>query len=602
MLKNQLRYTLLFFLVVIAALGGTGIYLLSQQERGHERLMRGHYALIRASQRMSYQTAKINLQFVPQLLSRERASAEDLSAYDQQYRDLEKKLREIKEAPKNSEAEQIVSQLVRNTRDYHQTMEDALQRRLLRPEDKVAVFQDLSETAAKIAGLTEELAESVEGVLRREQDRSARKIERAIAYLAFVSVAALLTAIVLVRNISRTVLDPIERLQDSVDKVREQNFDHTIPVSGHRELATLTTSFNQMAEEVADFRREADQKIINLNNRNRAILETFPHPIFILDATGSAISENPQAQKLLDSLGTSKRLPPPIRKIVKKAVESGQDFLPEDPTAALLLRPNDVEHFYLPRIFQIYDEDEGSQGWALILSDVTQVRWLDDLKTNMISTVSHEIKTPLTSILMMLHLLKEEAAGSLNEAQTEMVTQATDDCERLLATLKGLLEVSRRGAGTDNLNLFPLRPAALFQTLQTDYEREAETKGVGFQVSIPKDLPLIQVDPVRIRQVIDNLVVNALKYAPQGSKVLVSARKEGADYVRFSVIDEGAGVPEEVHGKIFERFFRAPNQEVEGTGLGLSISREIVDAHQGRIGFDSKAGHPTVFHFDLPLS
>jgi signal transduction histidine kinase len=224
------------------------------------------------------------------------------------------------------------------------------------------------------------------------------------------------------------------------------------------------------------------------------------------------------------------------------------------------------------------------------------------MKTNLISTVSHEIKTPLTGIRMVLHLLLEERSGGLSEVQKTMVSSANDDCERLLVTLNTLLDLSRAESGTSHLERVPVGLREAMLRAERLFAPKAAEKSVEIDVEAAEDMPEVSADPPRLDEVLNNLVSNAIKHSPAGGKVTLRASQPDADHLRVTVIDRGPGVPEEMQNRIFERFFRVPGQDPEGVGLGLFICREIMRAHEGRIGLKERAHDQTEFFIDVPIA
>jgi two-component system, NtrC family, sensor histidine kinase KinB len=234
---------------------------------------------------------------------------------------------------------------------------------------------------------------------------------------------------------------------------------------------------------------------------------------------------------------------------------------------------------------------------------VSRIRWLDDMKTNLLSTVSHEIKTPLTGIRMVLHLLLEERSTPLDEMQKIMVTSANEDCERLLVTLNTLLDLSRAESGATHLSRVPMAIRDSVARATRLYASAAAAKDIDLQVEGDHpDAPEVLADPVRLDEVLNNLVSNAIRHSPQGGKIVVRQSKPDSEHLRVSVIDQGAGVPEASQSRIFERFYRAPGQKCDGVGLGLFISREIMRAHEGRIGLMERTEDVTEFYIDVPIA
>ncbi len=402
----------------------------------------------------------------------------------------------------------------------------------------------------------------------------------------------------------RHLVDPVASLQQSIEEIRAGNFELSLPqpLQGS-EFAKVVTAFNDMAAELKLRRGETDERLMRANMVNSAILEAIPSPVFVLAEDSGVIQLNPAAEVLSENLGVSGRLPLKIERILDECRKTAAHFLPEDPREALLFRVQEQEYYYLPRIFRFEADGAGKSGWAVLLHNVSRIRWLDDMKTNLISTVSHEIKTPLTGIRMVLHLLLEERSGPLDEMQKVMVTSANEDCERLLETLNGLLDLSRAESGTTHLNRAPMALKDSIDRSGQLYQAAAANKNVNLVIDgVTEDAPEIMADPVRLDEVLNNLLANAIRHSPAGGTITIRQSQPDSEYLRVSIIDQGSGVPEVSQSRIFERFYRAPGQASDGVGLGLFISREIIRAHEGRIGLRERDGDETEFYIDVPIA
>jgi signal transduction histidine kinase len=285
---------------------------------------------------------------------------------------------------------------------------------------------------------------------------------------------------------------------------------------------------------------------------------------------------------------------------LEEVLKSGQHYLPEDYDKAIAVHVGRDERHYLPRILAIGDTLTGFGGAAVILQDVTKFRLLDDAKSNLVGTVSHELKTPLTSLRMAVYLLLEKNFGPLSASQRDMLETARDDADRLLRILNDLLDLSRLEGGVSSLNRREVAISSLLEDMAREMKGITEAADQKIEVHAAPDLGVISVDPERLRHVFINLLANASKYSPTDSKITLSAQAADAGFVRFSVRDEGPGIPEESVGRIFEKFYRVPGQTRKGAGLGLTIAREITVAHGGTIGCVSKVGEGSEFYFLLP--
>ncbi len=389
-----------------------------------------------------------------------------------------------------------------------------------------------------------------------------------------------------------------------IEEIRKGNFELTLPEpSQNTEFTKVISAFNDMATELKIRRGLSDENLTRVDMINRAILEAIPSPVFVLSDDSGIVQINPAAEKLSENLGTTGRLPLKIQRILDECRHSLDHFLPEDPREALLFRINEEEFYYLPRIFRFESENSPQSGWAILLHNVSRIRWLDDMKTNLLSTVSHEIKTPLTGIRMVLHLLLEGRSGQLDDLQKMMISTANDDCERLLVTLNTLLNLSRAESGSTHLSCVPISFGDRISNAIQLYRNAATAKRVELEfAATSENLPDIFADPIRLDEVINNLISNAIKHSPEGGRVILRILKLDDEFLRLSVSDQGEGVPESSQSRIFERFYRAPGQKVDGVGLGLFISREIIRAHEGRIGLMERTDNVTEFYADLPIS
>jgi signal transduction histidine kinase len=257
--------------------------------------------------------------------------------------------------------------------------------------------------------------------------------------------------------------------------------------------------------------------------------------------------------------------------------------------------------YFLPQAVPIVDgDDKRFIGVTLVLGDVTNLRRLDEMKSGLLSVVSHELKTPLTSIRMAAHLLLEERVGPLNQKQTELLMASRDDADRLHRIIENLLDMGRLESGRGELDLRPESAEKLLSESVEPFHSSFRDRGIELTTQVAPDVPEVLVDRTRIAHVFNNLLGNALKYTPPGGAVQVSAEPAGEGYVKITIADNGCGIPAEHLPHVFERFFRVPGQSSEsGAGLGLAIARDIIAAHGGQISVESSVGKGSKFSFTV---
>jgi two-component system NtrC family sensor kinase len=237
-------------------------------------------------------------------------------------------------------------------------------------------------------------------------------------------------------------------------------------------------------------------------------------------------------------------------------------------------------------------------GQALVMQDITHLKELDRIKSEFVTTVSHDLRSPLTAILGYVELI--ERTGEVNDQQREFIRRVRSSVEHITALISDLLDLGRIEAGLDSAR--ENTPLAVLARYAVETLRSvAESRRLALEAELPDNLPLINGDPIRLRQMIGNLLENALKYTPSGGRVRIEALSE-ADQVILRVTDTGPGIPPAEQPYLFDKFFRASNvpDDVSGTGLGLSIVKSIVDSHHGRIWVDSALGKGSRFTVVLP--
>jgi signal transduction histidine kinase len=384
------------------------------------------------------------------------------------------------------------------------------------------------------------------------------------------------------------------------------NLDQVVPLVSDDELGQLAQAFNTMTRHLRDYRHSQRSQLRRVERTGQATIDSFPDPVLVLDAEGQVEMANPAARRLLGILPTRDGQPgipwqPPeaLRRPLADALAGVRDYLPEGFDNAIQFGA-EQERSFLPHLMTIRDAGGATLGAAVLLQDVTRFRFLDQFKTNLVATVSHELKTPLTSLRLALHLVLEEAVGPLTPKQTELLLDARDNAERLLAIVENLLDLARLEQRPERLDLRPEEPAALLQAAADAIQPRVEDKGLELTVEAAPGLPPVAADATQLLHALGNLLTNAVAYTERGGRISLSAvAEEGA--VVLTVADTGAGIPAEHLPHVFERFFRVPGQSRGGgTGLGLAIVREIVTAHGGSITCRSAPGEGTSFRIVLP--
>lgn len=400
-------------------------------------------------------------------------------------------------------------------------------------------------------------------------------------------------------KLGKAILKPIQTLTNAAREIGQGNLEQTVPVLSNDELGELAVTFNKMAAQLNMYRQSTTEQIIRLHRTMEAALASFSDPVFIMDRYGRIELSNRAAEELSAQLLLDGALPPKLATAAAEVLQHNQDFLPDSFDEVITLRVKGEERAFLPRLHIMREADSKPVGVAVVLHDVTRFRLLDDAKTNLVATVSHELKTPLTSVRMVLHLLLEKSLGPINQKQEELLATARKDSERLLKMLDALLDIARLEAGASSLTKEPISPSTLVQSIREEVQGNITNHGLKLVCEVEPALPDVLVDRQQIGPVFHNFISNAIKHSPRGGKIQIAATGAADGSVQFSVSDEGPGIAEQHQGLIFDRFYRVPGQTKRGVGLGLSIVREIVVAHGGRVGVRSQPGRGSEFFFVL---
>jgi signal transduction histidine kinase len=604
MLRIRLFYGLLIIVLLLWSVGAAALLLMRDSVNRFDARLRTDYQAISAAQGLCMLSATLNVQYLPALAASPPEQAMERLTYDQLKPQLLKKLALIRLSNIQDErTTRVITHLEQTLTNYLEGYESYFAGAVLARSDSEKLLKYLNGQTQQLTALTEDVITLSEERLSFGTSQLSGEWRKNTLFVVTLVLLGTSVAALIYFQLIRHLVAPVAALHRSIEEISKGNFELTLPKPDPgSEFAKVVTSFNEMASELKVRRGLTDETLMRANMVNRAILESIPSPVFVLSDESGIVQTNPAGENLNESLGVNGRLPLKIQNILDECREKRTHFLPEDPREALLFRINEQEFYFLPRIFRFESEDPSQSGWAVMLHNVTHIRWLDDMKTNLISTISHEIKTPLTGIRMVLHLLLEERSNKLDEMQRIMVTSANEDCERLLATLNTLLDLSRAESGATHLARVPLELKETVSRAARLYNHCAADKQVTLEIENEDNFPKILADPVRLDEVLNNLVSNAIKHSPPGGKIRVRVTKPDAEHLRVSVIDEGPGVPEASQSRIFERFYRAPGQSVEGVGLGLFISREIMIAHEGRIGLRERTEDLTEFYIDVPMA
>ena len=604
MLRTRLMLGLMLLLIILLAMGLYSIDRCSALGKRIQTINRDHDTAGVSLAQMKHSCTAMTGALLQYLVGENQQSLASFTSADGGF---QKALQEEQSRPgKSSKEKSLIAKLATAYKQF-QGEASVFLRGASQPEPlRNATAGRLGSSVSTILDLVEQLNLAHEHALNSAGHDGAAEINETVRIVELLGIIALVATILAWMGLNRGLVYPLRTLTASIQQVGAGNLDQEVPVLDNYELGMLAKSFNVMAAQLKEYRSNASVELLRLNRTIRATLASFPDPIFVLNSQGAVEFRNPEADQLAVQLLFSgvMRLPKKVDDKVEHVRASGQDYLPTLFKDAIKFHLKGQDRYFLPRIVLLRDENRQTFGVAVILEDITRMLLLDDVKSNLISTVSHELKTPLTSVRMALYLLVEKTVGELNEKQLDLVSTAREDADRLLRTLNDLLDLAKLEQGPAQLDLIQISPGELVDQAVHDTRDVALSAGLAIKMEIAPGLPVVEVDRQRIAYIFSNLITNAVKYSPASAPILVRAEmgqnRAGQSGVRFSVRDQGDGISPEHQEHIFERFYRVPGTRKSGAGLGLSIAREIVIAHEGEIGVLSTPGQGSEFFFVLP--
>jgi len=423
------------------------------------------------------------------------------------------------------------------------------------------------------------------------------------------SIIALLLSVFASVRITRAVKTPAQKLTQSVRKIGQGHLNQKIDVSTDDEIGELAAEFNKMTERLRAYEEMNIHQLISEKKKSETIVESIADPIIVTNNEGLVVLMNRAAAVVLDveadalngkSLVGILKDERWAKRLSSELIDQPESLQRE---ALLTLERKGRKLYLRPRQTKILDGNQQVEGTVTLLQDVTRFKDLDEMKTEFLATVSHEFRTPLTSINMTVDILSKEVVGTVNAKQRELLAAAKDDCERLGKLVKELLDLSKLEARQQEMKMEPVDVKDLLEESLRSLQLPIKERKVSLDIVIDPDVSTVNGNRQQLTWVITNLASNALRFTAEGGAVGITVKKQN-DQLRVAVTDTGPGIPQEAQNTIFDKFvqIKEPAETTPGSvGLGLAIAREVVEAHEGRIWVESIQGKGSTFYFTVPI-
>ena len=527
-----------------------------------------------------------------------------------------------------------------NTLEYSRNMLLSLDKMAINENKAIAIFEiNLKKQVANITEVNEDVAtkkleinfdllkknsnsEKVKAQIREnifeimklnmeaikiKSDIAKRTAETANLWIAVVGTLCFLIAFNLLVNLPNNIANPIKELTESIKQIANKNYSERVQFWHHNEFGDLAKSFNTMAKKLQEYHNSNLYKLSFEKKRLETLINNMHDPIIGLDSQGVILFINDEALKIVgmkqeDVVGKPAATLALTNDLMHSLIINKSD---QSKANTMKIFADAKESYFEKEIVNITIKPTGEEqtidiGDVIILRNITVFKELDFAKTNFIATVSHELKTPISSIKMSLQLLEKEATGTINEEQKQLIESIKDDSQRLLKITGELLDISQLETGNIHLNIDKSSPYEIVNYAVEAVKIQAEQKQIEIIVDAQPELPYVKADTEKTSWVLINFLTNAITYSSENSKIIVKLKLENGQII-FQVIDTGKGIDSRYKTKVFDKYFQIPGSHKSGTGLGLAISKEFIEAQNGSIRVESELGLGSTFSISLTI-
>lgn len=596
-IKSKISLGLLFLFVVILILSVSGIYFINVIANNSKGTIKDNYASIDYTKNMLVALDEIYESYISSKNEIDNSNAFQLSKKNFE-ENLEKEINNITEEGESKLVLQL-QLLYHNFIDFLETnnsikSDNNLRNYYIEAREKVLDIYSINMTA--INNKTNSLQKSADSV---------------IIYMSVIATLSVLITLSFLFTFPSSISEPIKEFTKRIKSISEGNYEQKIDIKSKDEIGELASAFNIMVERLKFYDAKKIDQLLFEQKRLETVIQNIDDGILFVDETQKIVLLN---NKILELAGLKQN---DILLHYLPDVASTNDFIKEIYRIMLLkssqddslIKPlrviqNNKEFFFSIAVEDIitFAKSENKEtyiGSLIVLTNVTEYQKKDKAKTNLLATVSHELKTPLSSINLSLKLLNDKRLGELNEEQKELIYSINQQSNRLSSVINELLDFSQIETGNIRLKFSQVKPDIVLDIGITALMLQITQKKIELQTNIEDNLPNIKVDLEKFAFVFINILSNAIRYSKEGDVINIEIKRTNNDVI-FSVEDHGPGISKEDIEKLFQRFTQVGDKSKQGWGLGLAISKEFVIAHGGKIWVESILGSGSKFIFTVP--
>lgn len=604
-LKQKLTTIYLVLVLIIAMVGGSGVVTLSNLKGAVEGLMIANYKSINAANNMMEVLEKQNINIINYIhMGNSQITKEFYNNSNEFYEWFNIESSNITETGEKEYVEQIKNEYV----DFMRLFSKLQEIRNTKGTEEALTFYD-NEVISSVILIRKDLrgiSTVNEQVMLKNKDLVTADVRSSTQFILILSITSVLGGFFISIFLINKFLKPIYLLTETIKLVKDGDLNQQTPVISNDEIGVLAKEFNNMIKRLQSFEQSTLGKLMEERNKSITIVKSISDPLIVLDTSFKVMVLNKVCEKFFN-IKEDKA----IGKHFLEVIRHGElfDYIwetyegNEETTPRIMTIKNDNKEYYFNITLSVIKNGLSNiNGIIVFLQDVTELKELEKMKNDFVSSASHEFKTPLTSLMMGASLLMEKNMGVINDKQQEIIKTIQEDADKLLNLVNNLLKLSTMEY---DKSLFKLKEENIEDIINNsvkDFYKLAESKNIEIHLDIEKNLPTVMVDFEKLTWVINNLLNNALKFTTAGDQIYISSYKNHSK-IFVSIKDTGIGISEEYLDKIFDKFVQVKGQDSSnsGTGLGLAISKQIVEVHSGEIWCESELGKGSNFIFTLPI-
>ncbi|OOG70716.1 HAMP domain-containing histidine kinase [Algoriphagus sp. A40] len=466
----------------------------------------------------------------------------------------------------------------------------------------------------KIKTLTETIFLLNEETILTKSENAKKKSEQVIVYMIIIGASGITFGLIFFLGLPNYIVNPIKLFTKSIKEISVGNYAVQIPFEGEDELGNLAKSIRKMVVKLKEYEKSNFSKLIREQKRLAMIVNEMNEAILVTDEKKNIILCNELLLDLihLDRQQVEGKHIQEIARINNLVDNITEDlFVPylegeEAQISPVRIVKGGKERIFKKEILKLSGSDEPNgpktlMGHLVILTDITEFSEKDQAKLKFMSTLSHELKTPLAAIQLSTNLLENPKFGTLTDDQSELIQTIKSNEERIKRMVNEVLDISQINQGYININTEPFFIADSLSDSILGLDLFLKEKNIQLNRQIPENLPPITGDYHKSVWIFNNLISNAIRYSPANSQITITAKQESRR-VKVEITDQGPGISFQNQERIFEHFVKLDQSSENGTGLGLAISKEFMEAMGGNIGVNSVLGKGATFWLSFKIA